>query len=106
SSAERTPPPGVSDPSRTRTDHPSRASATAAASPLGPAPTTTASRAAMASPSAGLSRSVVGGQGVGEPVEHFFQLPRVGRLGQVAVAARLQGVAPVLLLPKAAQRQH
>jgi hypothetical protein len=37
------PPPGVSAASSTRTECPSRASATAAASPLGPDPTTTAS---------------------------------------------------------------
>jgi len=43
SSAERVPPPTESAASRTRTDSPARASAIAAASPFGPAPTTTAS---------------------------------------------------------------
>lgn len=42
SSAERVPPPIVSARSRTRTDTPARASATAPASPLGPEPTTIA----------------------------------------------------------------
>src|SRR4051812_15476780 len=44
SSAERTPPPTVCAASYTRTDRPARASSMAAASPLGPAPTTIASR--------------------------------------------------------------
>ena len=43
SSLVRVPPPGSSRPSSTTTDAPSRASATAAASPFGPEPTTTAS---------------------------------------------------------------
>ena len=42
SSAVRTPPPTVSAASRTRTSYPARARATAAASPLGPLPTTVA----------------------------------------------------------------
>ena len=44
SSAVRVPPPIVSSPSSTVTERPACASATAAASPLGPEPTTTASR--------------------------------------------------------------
>ncbi len=43
SSAVRAPPPIVSFRSTTSTDRPARASVTAAASPFGPAPTTTAS---------------------------------------------------------------
>src|SRR6185312_3808450 len=42
-SADRTPPPGTSDPSSTTTDRPAWARRMAAASPLGPAPTTIAS---------------------------------------------------------------
>src|SRR5436309_3203333 len=48
SSAERRPPPTVVAPSRTVTERPARARQIAAASPFGPAPTTTASTTAPA----------------------------------------------------------
>src|SRR5690242_17220678 len=53
SSAERVPPPTSSAASYMRTDRPARASSIAAASPLGPAPTTIASSLLMASPGPG-----------------------------------------------------
>src|SRR5690348_14496802 len=54
-SAVRQPPPGVSEASSTSTERPARARVMAAASPLGPAPTTTASSgaAAVAGPASG-----------------------------------------------------
>ena len=87
SAAVRVPPPISSRPSRTRTDAPLRASSTAAASPFGPEPTTTASSM--------LSTAVVPGGAPGEVGELARSLPRGARAWRrrCASAASSRGAA-------------
>src|SRR5215208_6802205 len=70
SSQERVPPPTVSSASSTATERPARASCTAAASPFGPAPTTTASYAPRSVTRSDAERSYDPRWSSGSPASH------------------------------------
>src|SRR5262249_21542477 len=118
SAAERVPPPISSRASSTSTEQPARASWTAAARPLGPAPTTTASDALISPPGSrpascrpGLAlphRAHVervgveqAGGGIVDPVRHRGAPER---LALDEDAAQLAGREAALLLHRAQQR--
>src|SRR3954454_22141931 len=74
-SAERSPPPSVSAASRRTTERPARAIVIAAASPLGPAPTTTASGLTATLDRASLERSPRSGCGRDRPRDQCSVAP-------------------------------